>query len=329
MHPVDYRLPAEWERQSALLLAWPFAGGDWDPVLDEIRGEYQRLIRTVLDVQPVVLLVQPGDGSARRMLESATGLEYVEVRFNDTWCRDFGPITLVHAGQRLALDFHFNGWGGRFDARLDNRVNGHLARHPMFARIRFRQSLFELEGGAIECDGAGTLLINRHCVRARAPHLDDTEVDFELKSWLNIEHLIEIDHPPMPGDDTDGHIDTLARFVNRGAIVFQSLRDDDRTRALNNQLEGLRDANGRPYRLTALPAPRDLEPGTAASYANFILINDAVLVPSYGSASDDEALNLLDGLFPDRRAVPVDARVLVGQGGGPHCASMQIPTNLG
>ncbi|MGB0513909.1 MAG: agmatine deiminase family protein [Wenzhouxiangellaceae bacterium] len=329
MHPVDYRLPAEWERQSALLLAWPFAGGDWDSVVDEVRSEYRGLIRAVLQFQPVVLLVQPGDDSARNMLDASSDLELIEMRFNDTWCRDFGPITLVHAGQRLALDFYFNGWGGRFDARLDNRVNTRLARHPMFSRIQFRQSLFELEGGAIDCDGAGTLLINRHCMRARASHLDDSEVDFELKSWLNIEHLIEIEQPPLPGDDTDGHIDTLARFINRRAIAFQSLRDEQQTRALNNQLEGLRDSNGRPYRLTALPAPTDLEPGVAASYANFILINGAVLVPRYGSAADDEALALLGELFPDREAVAVDARVLVGQGGGPHCASMQIPASLG
>jgi agmatine/peptidylarginine deiminase len=328
MHPVDYRLPAEWEPQSALLLAWPPEGGDWTPVLAAIRAEYAALIQTVLRFQNVVLLVPPGDQSSLALVGTPAGLERIELHYNDTWCRDYGPITLTHAGRRLALDFHFNGWGGRFDARLDDRVNRLLSRHALFSKLVFRQSLFELEGGAIESDGAGTLLINRHCQRTRAPHLDDAEVDFELKAWLNIDHLIEIDMPPMAGDDTDGHIDTLARLAARDSIVFQTLRDAADTRRLTGQLEALRDREGRPFRLTSLPAPIDLDPDLPASYANFILINKAVLVPRYGSRHDNEALERLAGLFPERQAVPVDATTLVTQGGGPHCASMQIPASL-
>jgi len=329
MHPVEYRLPAEWERQSALLLAWPFAGGDWDAVLDAVQAEYDALIREVARHQNVLLLTQPGDASARARLGALPGLEYVDVRYNDTWCRDYGPITLARAGKRLALDFHFNGWGGRHEARLDNRVNGRLAGHRLFAGFEFRQSLFELEGGAIDCDGAGTLLVNRHCLRARAPHLDDAEVDFELRQWLNIEQLLEIDMPPIAGDDTDGHIDTLVRFTDRSALAFQTLADPAATRELTGQLETLRDRDGRPFDLTALPLPDDLDPGLAASYANFVLINDAVLVPRYGSRVDGEALERLGALFPGRTAVAIEARTLIGQGGGPHCASMQIPASLG
>lgn len=328
MHPVDYRLPAEWERQSAILLAWPFAGGDWDAVLEAIQAEYAAIIETVLEFQAVVLLVQPDSGDAYRRLGERTGLEYVEVRYDDTWCRDFGPITMVNVGQRLALDFHFNGWGGRHEARLDNRVNSHLARHELFSKFAFRQSLFELEGGAIECDGAGTVLFNRHCMRARHPHLEDAEVDHELKAWLNASRLLEIDIPPMPGDDTDGHIDTMARFTDSETIAFQILADEAQTRELISQLELLRTARAQSYRLIALPRAEDIDPGLAASYANFILLNDAVLVPAFGIGADDTALATLADLFPDRTARSVDVRTLIGQGGGPHCASMQIPTAL-
>lgn len=328
MHPADFRLPAEWEPQSALLLAWPFTGGDWAPVLESVRAEYRAFIEAVRSRQTVVLLVQSGDDSAHQALGRPGGVEFVEVRYNDTWCRDFGPVTLTHAGRRLALDFHFNGWGGRHEARLDNRVNTHLARHALFSKFSFRQSLFELEGGAIECDGAATLLVNRHCMRARAPYMTDTEIDFELKSWLNIEHLIEIDMPPMPGDDTDGHIDTLVRFASPTTLLFQSQRDPDLTRRLTGQLEALRDRRGRPYTLNALPVTDDLDPGLAASYANFVLINGAVLVPHYGSVYDDDARAVIAGAFPGREAIGVPAATLVGQGGGPHCASMQIPASL-
>lgn len=328
MHPVDYRLPAEWERQSAILFAWPFAGGDWDAVLEEIQAEYAGFIAAALEFQTVVLLIPPGNEDARRRLGERPGLYCIEMRYNDTWCRDFGPITMCNAGKRLALDFHFDGWGGRHEARLDNRVNANLARHELFADFDFRQSLFELEGGAIDCDGDGTVLVNRHCMRTRAPHLEDSEIDHELKTWLNASRLLEIDVPPIPGDDTDGHIDTLARFTDRETIVFQTMADAARTRTLNGQLELLRTAEGGAYRLIALPRPDDIDPQLAASYVNFVLLNGAVLAPAFGSHADLRARELLSELFPDRVVKSVDARVLVGQGGGPHCASMQIPAAL-
>ena len=328
MHPVEYRLPAEWERQSALMLAWPFAGGDWDAVLAPVQAEYTSLVKTVLESQSVVMLVQPGSDDAKHRLGERAGLKFLEVPYNDTWCRDFGPITMVNAGQRLAMDFHFNGWGGRHEARLDNRVNTHLARHELFSGFEFRQSLFELEGGALETDGKGTLLINRHCLRKRHPYLEDAEVDHELKTLLNADRILGIDMPPVPGDDTDGHIDTLARFTNRETIVFQSMADDAGTRALNDQLELLKTSQGQAYRLVALPCATDLEPELAASYVNFVLLNDAVLVPAFGSSADADARAALAEAFQDRRVQSINAATLVSQGGGPHCASMQIPAAL-
>jgi len=328
MHPIDYRLPAEWEQQSAVMLAWPFAGGDWQDVLDQVQEEYAGFISAALECQTVVLLIPPGDHVARKRLGDRPGLHFLEMGYNDTWCRDFGPITMCNAGKRLALDFYFDGWGGRHEARLDNRVNSILARDKLFADFDFRQSLFELEGGAIDCDGNGTILINRHCMRTRAPHLEDPEIDHELKTWLNASRLLEIDIAPLPGDDTDGHIDTLARFTDRETIVFQTMADSSSTRALNGQLELLRTAQGRAYRLVALPRADDIDPGLAASYVNFVLLNGAVLVPAFGSRADVTARELLSELFPDRITKSIDARTLVGQGGGPHCASMQIPAAL-
>lgn len=328
MDPSNFRLPAEWERQSALLLAWPSENGPWQSVLESIQAEYIELIAAVLRYQAVVLLVQPGSGDARRKLGNQAGLKYLEAPYNDTWCRDYGPITLTHAGKRLAIDFYFNGWGGKHEASLDNRVNTHLSRNELFADLAFRQSLLEFEGGAIESNGRGLILINRHCMRTRLSHLTDAEVDQELMTWLGADRILEIDVPPLAGDDTDGHIDTLARFVRENAIVFQSRRSDADTRALTGQLEALRDLSGRPFELFALPCPSDLDPALATSYANFILINHAVLVPRFGSREDDRALAIIAEQFPDRTTESVDARVLVSQAGGPHCASMQIPTAL-
>ena len=324
----EHRLPAEWEPQYALLLAWPFAGGDWEPVLEQVQDEYAALINTVLRYQPVFLLIQPGSSDARQKLGYPKGLETIEAPYNDTWCRDYGPITLVHEGELQALDFYFDGWGGRHDARLDNRVNTHLSRHELFADYDFRQSLLELEGGAIDSNGDGLALINRHCMRTRLKHLSDEAIDFELQSWLGVKRVLAINWPPLTGDDTDGHIDTLARFSHPQRIAFQTLSDDQATRALLGQLESLRDIDGRSFELTALPCPGDLPVGLPASYANFVLINNAVLVPQYASKSDAEALRILADLFPERTAEPVDARTLISQGGGPHCACMQIPRRM-
>ncbi|MEE4304793.1 MAG: agmatine deiminase family protein [Wenzhouxiangella sp.] len=328
MSHTDYRLPAEWEAQSATLLAWPAADSDWHDKLEAIRDEYRQLIEAIRGFQPVVLLV-PQDEPAPDGLAEAPDLHRVPLRYNDTWCRDYGPVIMVFSGYRLALDFHFDGWGGKYPASLDNRVNTHLARHELFDRMQFRQYLFELEGGAIESDGRGRLLVSWHCLRARHPHLSEREIDFELHNLLNVDKVLGIDIEPMAGDDTDGHIDTLARFTDHDTIVFQTQRDNERTARLRGQLETLRTRDENEYRLVALPCPDDLDPELPASYANFLFVNEGCLVPAYGSRHDEAACDILAELLPDRRIVQVPAATMITQSGGPHCASMHIPAALG
>ena len=328
MKLADFRLPAEWEAQDALIMAWPTAGTDWHPVLDRIQHDYLTILDIARAHQPVILLVDENDDDAERILGRRDGLETVRLRYNDTWCRDYGPLVMCSEGRRLALDFHFNGWGGKFEARLDNRVNASLAALPRFSDFEFRQSLFELEGGAIEGDGRTTLLINRHCFRSRHPQLDDAEVEEQLKTWFNVTHLIEIDMPPMPGDDTDGHIDTLVRFAGTGRLVFQEQRDPGATRTLLGQLEALRDADDRPFELVSMPVPEDVDAALPASYVNYIVVNGAVILPQFGSRCDQRAIGIAAELFEDREIHGVDAVVMAGQGGGPHCASMHIPADL-
>lgn len=328
MSHTDYRLPAEWETQSATLLAWPRANSDWRNHLEAIRGEYRQLIDAILAFQPVVLLL-PADEPAPDGLPERADLHRLPLRYNDTWCRDYGPIVLVFSGHRLALDFHFNGWGGKYPASLDNRVNTHLSRHDLFDRMQFRQYLFELEGGAIDSDGRGRLLVNWQCMRTRLPHLSEREIAFELHNLLNVDKVMGVDVEAMAGDDTDGHVDTLARFTDTGTIVFQTQADDERTARLRDQLEALLTRDETPYRVVALPRPDDLDAGLPASYANFLFVNGGCLVPAYGSRHDDSARDILAKLLPERRIVQVPAETMIRQFGGPHCASMHIPAALG
>ncbi|NEZ04060.1 agmatine deiminase family protein [Wenzhouxiangella sp. XN201] len=323
-----YRLPAEWERQSATLLAWPSAESDWRDQLEAIRDEYRELITVLMRFQTVVLLTRPGEEQPSGLPLDHPRLHCLSVDFDDTWCRDYGPIVLVSGGQRMALDFHFNGWGGKYPAALDNRVNSHLARHELFNRLEFRQYLLEFEGGAIDCDGQGRVLINRHCLRTRHSHMSDAEIDHQLQAVLNLDEVIGIDLEPMPGDDTDGHIDTLVRFVDTDTLVFQVQADTARTERLRGQLETLRTGDASAYQLHALPHPDDLDPGLPASYANFVLANDACLVPAYGSRHDEAARDILAERFPERETISVPARIMITQSGGPHCASMHIPAAL-
>jgi agmatine/peptidylarginine deiminase len=329
MAHTDHRLPAEWERQTATLLAWPHEKSDWADNLSAIQDEYLALIRAITRRQKAVVLIPPGNRQAAEKLGDRPGLHLVEARYNDTWCRDFGPITLVHAGERLALDFYFNGWGGKYPASLDNRVNTLLARHELFNRFTFRQYLFELEGGAIESDGNGRLLVNWHCLHARHPHLSRREIDHELHTLLNLDKIMGIDLEPMTGDDTDGHIDTLARFLSPDTIAFQVQDDEQRTATLRSQLETLRKADGQPYDLISLPIPQGMDDTLPANYVNFLFVNDACLVPAYGIETDAEAQAILSAALPDHEVELIPARAMINQFGGPHCATMHIPAALG
>lgn len=328
MH-TEFRLPAEWERQSATLLAWPNQDSDWADRLPDIQNEYVQLVRAIARRQKVVLLVPPGHPDLTARFGQLAGLHIIEARYNDTWCRDYGFITLVSSGRRMALDFCFDGWGGKYDASLDNRINTLLSRHPLFDSFEFRQYLFELEGGAIDSDGRGRLLVNWHCLETRHPYLSRSEISYELHALLNIDEVIGIDLPPAPGDDTDGHIDTLARFINPDVIVFQVQLDEARTALLRSQLESLRKADGSAYELIALPAPVGFDPELPANYVNYLFVNDACLVPAYGCDSDAEAQAILAELLPGRAIELVPTRAMISQFGGIHCATMHIPAALG
>ncbi len=335
------RLPAEWEPQGGVLLTWPHAASDWAPRLAEVDDTYAALAAAIARYEPVRIVCADEDQASRVATRLAlAGVDPGRTRLsvvpsNDTWIRDYGPITVIEDGRPLLLDFTFDGWGGKFGSRLDDAVTRQLHQQGAFGDVALATTGVVLEGGGIECDGAGTLLTTRRCLLARAGHDASTpEVEAELHALLGVERVLWLAHGGLQGDDTDGHVDTLARFCDRQTIAYVRCEDRDDPHfadlaAMEAELRAFRRADGAPYRLVPLPWPgakHDPEgERLPATYANFLIANGAVLVPTYDDPADREAIDRLAACFPGREAVGVPCLPLIAQHGSLHCATMQVP----
>jgi len=336
------RLPAEWESQSAVLIAWPNADTDWADRLGEVEETYIALVAAITRFQDAIVCVADEDveAYARARLSSArvdmSKVRFIEAPYDDTWLRDSGPITLRDGDGFRLLDFRFTGWGGKFDASQDDLLVERLTDAGIFSRSS-RQSIdFALEGGAIDTDGDGTLLTTWQCLSERHPEASREELTSKLAGWLQQDRVLWLDHGYLEGDDTDAHVDTLARFAPNDAIVFQACDDQSDShytelKAMGEEIAALRTKDGKPYRLFPLPwAQPILDEGRrlAASYANFLIVNGAVLMPAYGDEADAKAQAVLAEAFPGREIVPVPCRSLIWQNGSLHCITMQLPQGV-
>ena len=342
VRPVEGRLPAEWEPQSAVLIAWPHAETDWADRLGEVEDTYIALVAAITRFQHAVICVADADLQtyAEARLRSArvdlSRIRFVEVEYDDTWLRDSGPISLRDGDGFRLLDFRFTGWGGKYEANRDDQLIENLDDAGIFLNNTRQHIDFALEGGAIESDGAGTLLSTWQCLHERHPGVSRELLTSKLGEWLQQQRVLWLDHGYLEGDDTDAHIDTLARFAAPDAIVFQACDDPAdvhfaELQAMAAEIAALRTSDGTPYRLFPLPwAKPILDEGRrlAASYANFLIINGAVLMPAYGDAADAAAAVVLEQAFPDREIVAVPCRPLIWQNGSLHCITMQLPQGL-
>ncbi|QCF26322.1 agmatine deiminase family protein [Hydrocarboniclastica marina] len=350
---TDFRLPAEWTRQGAVMLTWPHAGTDWVSRLAEVTPVFEAIAHAVLRRQDLLVSCEDAAEAQRlqRCFDQWTESESLPGRArvlnapaDDTWARDHGPMVVLEAqsgqvpGHRRArvLDFAFNAWGGKFPWEKDNQLNARLAAHGVFGGAPLYEVDMILEGGSIETDGAGTLLTTAECLLAptRNPGMDRAAVEGRLGELLGFDRFLWLENGYLAGDDTDSHIDTLARFCSAQCICY--VRCDDPTdehypalSAMEAELKQFRQRDGKPYELIALPWPDAVfdEDGERlpATYANFLIINDAVLLPVYGVRQDDDAITALKQCFPTREIVAINCRPLVAQHGSLHCVTMQIP----
>ena len=335
------RLPAEWEPQSAILFTLPPWESDWKDSWEAAMLCFAECISAVSRTQKVVVVC--GDREiAISFLGGAvhSNILFFEIPANDSWARDHGPITVYKNGAPLALDFIFNGWGGKFLADLDNQINKALLTKGLFDNISFHSVDMVLEGGSIESDGMGTILTTSNCLLSptRNPKLYKTAIEDQLKQHLGAKRVLWLDHGHLQGDDTDSHIDTLARFCDPSTIAFVQCRDEsdehyESLQAMENQLRSFRQENGEPYTLVPLPLPTAQFANDGhrlpATYANFLITNHSVLLPVYGDLENDHlAKKQLEKCFPKREIISIDCRVLIEQHGSLHCISMQLPKGI-
>ena len=314
--PETWRFPAEWEPQWGVQLTWPHAATDWAPMLGEITKTYEEIAREISARENLLVVGPPS---------------------NDTWARDHGFITLVDdQGHTRLLDFCFNGWGEKFAAELDNAINRRLYDEGKLQGEYVDCLDFVLEGGSIESDGKGTVFTTTGCLMA--PHrnqpLSQSQIEQRLKKELHAERILWIDHGNLTGDDTDGHIDTLVRICPDDTLLYVGCDDPDdeqyaELKLMEEQLKTFRTLDGKPYRLLKFPMPRPIifdGERLPATYANFLIINGAVLCPTYAQPDlDAEALRLIGEVFPDREIVGIDCRSIIKQHGSLHCCTMQYP----
>lgn len=327
-------LQAQWSEQEFIQLVFPHKNTHWNEYFEDAINTFVNITLAIQKYQKVLIIAQELS-YVKSLFKNKKNLSFVKIDSNDTWSRDFGGITVKHNNQFTVLDFKFNAWGKKFKYQKDNKITQQLKLKGLLKSYKHKSVNFVLEGGSIDSNGNGLILTTSKCLlqKKRNPHLNQTSIDKTLKEYLGAKKIIWLNHGALKGDDTDSHIDTLARFVNKNTIVYQSCEksDDDNYDEfcrMKHELENITDENSNKFKLVALPSISKIynhEQRLLASYVNFLIINNAVLVPIYNDDNDKIALDIFKKLFPKREIIAINCTTLIKQNGSLHCVTMQYP----
>ncbi|MFT6122082.1 MAG: agmatine deiminase [Oleiphilaceae bacterium] len=344
------RLPAEWEPQSAILLTWPHKNTDWKNQLSAVETTYYKIAMTILAEQKLIISCE--DSSQLEVVAQALSSESPShkarlssflVPADDTWARDHGPIGITENNITTLLDFDFNAWGEKYEANKDNDITQNLFKLGAFPNAKHKKIDFVLEGGSIESDGQGTLLTTERCLlnTTRNKHLSKKEIEAQLKDALGVQRVLWLKNGLLAGDDTDAHIDTLARFCSPNTICYVTCNNPNdehytELKSMEHELKSLTSVHGKPYQLIALPLPtaiydideQKIKNRLPATYANFLIINQSVLLPIYQVPEDEQAIKQIQSCFPDRTIVPIVCNTLIKEHGSLHCITMQLTQGI-
>lgn len=337
------RLLPEWTDCDGVLLALPHAETDWNYILDEAIQQYREIIGALTAEGVRVALLCPDREEAEKKIGivSHGKVTYIEMEYNDTWTRDYGPISILKHEELRALDFGFNGWGLKFAADKDNQVNRRLKEKSVFTKNLYRnETEFILEGGSIDTDGRGTILTTTRCLCSpnRNGYLTKKEADQQLRERLGADHILFLDYGELLGDDTDSHIDTLARMAPDNIILFTGCRNVDDPQfeqllKMRAQLSMFRNSEGEAFNLVELPLPDPIfdenEERLPATYANYLVTENILFMPTYNQPEKDRlAMQTVRIAFPNHKVVGIDCSTLIRQHGSLHCATMQLPCGI-
>lgn len=343
MEPIQsIFLPPEWHPQSGVMLTWPHKNTDWIDLLDEAESCYILIANEILkEERLLVVCPDPADVASKLDHSLKNNLILAQLDSNDTWARDHGAITVFEDGKPVLYDFQFNGWGLKFPACLDNQLTSQLYQQKYFAKgVGYASKLnFVFEGGSIESDGKGTLLTTEECLLSvnRNQSMSKVEIENYLLKTFGIQRILWLTAGYLAGDDTDSHVDTLARFCNENTIAYVKCSDPSdehysQLKLMEEEICAFKTMDGRPYRLIELPmadyVEDELGDRLPATYANFLIINNKVLLPFYGTSKDEVARFQLQSVFPDREVIGIDCSSLIRQHGSLHCITMQFPVGV-
>ncbi|WP_299041872.1 agmatine deiminase family protein [uncultured Campylobacter sp.] len=310
----------EWEDQELLMLSIPHINSDWAEYLDEILDSYEELVRAVSKYQKV-LLIAPNLSDFDRF-KKFDNCEFLQIDTDDTWIRDYGAIDVRRGDEIISYDFKFNAWGGKFNSNKDNMVNKKLFEH---FGTKLEEIDLILEGGSIDFNGDGMMLTTTECLlNDNRNRLSKDELEIKLKDLFGLNKIVWLNHGFIKGDDTDSHVDTLARFIDKNTVAYAACDDksDEHYEELNLMKQELEVAG---FNLVALPLPKPViyeGKRLGATYCNFIFINNAVIVPTYADkVADEYAINALKSALPNKDIIGVDSRVFIRQNGSLHCSS--------
>jgi len=326
------RVLAEWEEQEFVQLVFPHKDTDWCEYLEDATQTFVNIAKTIAKYEKV-LIIAKDLAYIKSLFEKKKNLTFVKIDSDDTWSRDFGGITVEQDGKKFILDFKFNAWGKKFPYKKDNEITRKLKLKGLLKGYGHQSINFVLEGGAIESNGDGVLLTTTKCLteKNRNPKLSQKQIEQALIRFFGLKKILWLDYGYLSGDDTDSHIDTLARFVSKDTIVYQSCDDEndehyDELKKMETQLKTFKGVTNQSFKLVPLPwieAKYNNNERLPATYANFLIINKAVLVPTYNDKNDKQALEIFKKLFPKRDIIGIDCSTLIKQHGSLHCVTMQ------
>lgn len=334
-------LPPEWATQEFVQLTWPHADTDWAYMLHEVTECFVNIAREIVKRQQLLIVcVDAEEVETYFSDDELQRISFAEMSTNDTWARDHGGITVFENGKVVVYDFTFNGWGMKFAANHDNQITRKIYQSGIFEAYGYKNCMdFVLEGGSIESDGEGTILTTAECLLSDNRNNSSREVvEQKLKDYFGAKQILWLDHGYLAGDDTDSHVDTLARLCPNNTITYVKCDDetDEHYEALKKMEEELQSfstlKDGGSYNLIPLPMADAVydedEERLPATYANFLIINGAVLLPVYNSEKDAIATAQMQKAFPEHEIVPIDCNALIKQHGSLHCVTMQYPKNI-